>query len=120
MILLDTHALVWLLSDHRRARRIPPRTRLYASPVSLLELRLLEEVGRIQLKKPIQSIHEDDRLDVDDPSALALFEAAAALPWTRDPYDRLIVGHARMRGWRLATADARILENLPPAEVLEL
>jgi PIN domain nuclease of toxin-antitoxin system len=104
----------------QEGEKIPTQARLYASPVSLLELRVLEEVGRIRLKVPLGHIHEDERLIVDDPSSIALFESAAVLPWTRDPYDRLLVGHARLRGWRLATADALILDNLTPSEVVQL
>jgi PIN domain nuclease of toxin-antitoxin system len=120
LILLDTNALIWLLAGHRRARRLPQRARLYASPVSLLELRYLDEIGRIRLKSTIDSVEEDGRFAVDDPSSTTLFRAAADLPWTRDPFDRLIVGHATMRGWRLATSDTRILEHLPATAVVEL
>jgi PIN domain nuclease of toxin-antitoxin system len=119
VILLDTHALVWLLSGHGRARRLPRRERLFVSPVSLLELRILEELGRFEVTGPGR-LDDDARFAVDNPSAAALFDGAAALPWTRDPFDRLIVGHALMRAWRLATADARILAHLPKEQVFEL
>ena len=120
MILLDTHAVIWLLAGHKRARSLPQRARLYASPSSLLELRFLEEIGRIRLKTTLEAVQEDGRFAFDDPSSTTLFKAAADLPWTRDPFDRLIVGHARMRGWRLATADALIIEHLPAAALVEL
>jgi PIN domain nuclease of toxin-antitoxin system len=119
LILLDTHALVWLLAGHKRARRLPPRARLFVSPVSLMELRLLEELGRVALDSR-DAVEADPRFAVDNPSSVALFEAAAELPWTRDPFDRLIVGHALMRRWRLATADVHIREHLPASAVLEL
>ena len=48
------------------------------------------------------------------------FDRAAEESWTREPFDRLIVAHARLRGWRLATADAAILERLRPSERFEL
>ena len=40
--------------------------------------------------------------------------------WTRDPFDRLIVAHARLRRVRLATGDGHILERLRPSERVEL
>lgn len=120
MILLDTHALIWLLAGNRRARKLPANARLFLSPVSLLELRLLEELGRIELLGGREALEEDGRFAIDDPSSTALFAASLDLPWTRDPFDRLIAGHARMRGWRLATADARLLEHLPAGSVFEL
>lgn len=120
VILLDTHAVIWLLAGHKRARGLPQRARLYVSPTSLLELRFLEELGRIRLKTTLEAVEEDGRFAVDDPSSTTLFKAAADLSWTRDPFDRLIVGHARMRGWRLATADTLIIEHLPAAALVEL
>jgi PIN domain nuclease of toxin-antitoxin system len=120
MILLDTHALVWLVTGHKRARKLPSNARLYVSPVSFLELRILEEIGRIEIEGGVAAIEADERFVVDDPASTALFKAATDLPWTRDPFDRLIVGHALMRGWRLATADARICEHLPARATVEL
>lgn len=120
MILLDTNALVWLLAGHRRARPIlRARDRLYVSPVSLLELRFLEELGKVRLREAIR-FEEDSRFAVDDPPALALFSAAFHLAWTLDPFDRLLVAHAQLRRWRLATADRELLERLGPARTIEL
>jgi PIN domain nuclease of toxin-antitoxin system len=42
------------------------------------------------------------------------------LTWTRDPFDRLLVAHAKHRRLRFATSDSRILEQLAPRQVLEL
>jgi PIN domain nuclease of toxin-antitoxin system len=120
LILLDTNALIWLLAEHKRARKLPRGTRLYVSPVSLLELQFLDEVGRIRLRALPQAIENDGRYAVDDPSSVALFKAAYALAWTRDPFDRLIVGHARMRGWRIATSDTHMIDNLDASEVFEI
>ncbi|HVV49589.1 MAG TPA: PIN domain-containing protein [Polyangia bacterium] len=120
MILLDTNALIWLLADHRRARPLlRGNQRLYVSPVSLLELRFLEEAGRIRLRLDAD-LFEDPRFAIDDPSALDLFGAAFDLAWTRDPFDRLLAAHAQLRRWRLATADGPLLERLGPSRTLEL
>lgn len=120
LILLDTNVLIWLLAGNKRARKLPRGARLYVSPVSLLELRFLDEIGRIRFKTTPDAVEDDDRFVLDDPSSATLFKAAAHLTWTRDPFDRLIVGHARLRGWRLATSDSRIIETLAPAEVIAL
>jgi hypothetical protein len=57
---------------------------------------------------------------IDNPMSIDLFDAAIDLPWTRDPFDRLIVAHARVRGWRLATGDRKILGKLPETSVIAL
>ena len=38
----------------------------------------------------------------------------------REEFDRLILAHAQLRGWRLATADKAMLAHLPEAGRLEL
>ena len=123
MILLDTSGLLWLHRGHPRARRLNAWVgRLYASPVSLLEIQLLVEVGRIRLRSgaAVGDLVADDRWAVDDPSSADLFDRAIAIGWTRDPFDRLIVAHAQLRGWRVATADGELLERLGPDGCLEL
>jgi PIN domain nuclease of toxin-antitoxin system len=122
VILLDTHALIWL--DQGRAgvdtllRRSP---RVYISPATLLELQFLDEVGRLRLPKgDAQALAVDDRWTLDDPPAASWFAAALDLSWTRDPFDRLIAAHARLRGWRLATADETLLRGLGPRHTIEL
>jgi PIN domain nuclease of toxin-antitoxin system len=47
-------------------------------------------------------------------------EQAWSLSWARDPFDRLIVAHARLRGWKLATADSELLGRLSPTPTLPL
>lgn len=123
MILLDTNALLWLETGHARARPLTKlRTRLFVSPASLLEVQFLLELGRVRLRGISSSsdLAEDDRWTVDEAPARAWFEEAIALPWTRDPFDRLIVGHAFAREWKLATADAHLLEHIDKRKTIEL
>jgi PIN domain nuclease of toxin-antitoxin system len=52
LILLDTNALLWLHQGHPRCRPLKRYAgRLYISPVSLLELQLLIEVGRLRRRR---------------------------------------------------------------------
>jgi PIN domain nuclease of toxin-antitoxin system len=119
MILLDTNALIWLDARHRRARPLLDQAvPLRVSPASLLELQFLAEIGRLRVD--LADIVDDDRWKIDDPPALPWMLRAAEEQWTRDPFDRLVVAHARLRGWRLATADGGILQRLRPRERLEL
>jgi len=116
LILLDTNALVWLSRGHPRSRPLQRcASRLYVSPATLLELQLLIEVGRLRLKprSDVIDLAKDDRWVLDDPPAATWFEHALTSGWTRDPFDRLLVAHAQLRGWRLATGDAMILDRNP-------
>ena len=42
------------------------------------------------------------------------FSQAVGVRWTRDPFGRLIVAHAQLRGWRLATGDTALAAKLGP------
>lgn len=121
VILLDTNALIWLDQRNPRVRKLSGAGRLYVSPATLLELRFLEETGRIRLRQStIEALAEDDRWMLDDPPAASWFVEAMSLGWTRDPFDRLIIAHARIRGWRLATGDQRLISRIGERRTLEL
>lgn len=122
VILLDTHAVIWLDQGHPRARVLAKGGRsLYISPATLLELQFLEEAGRLRLPKgDAQAIATDDRWTVDEPPAMSWFATALDLTWTRDPFDRLIAAHARYRGWKLATADEKLVAGLGSRHTIDL
>ncbi len=123
MILLDTNALIWVYKGHRRSAPLARfKRRLYVSPATLLELQLLTEVGRLRLRDgaSVTQLAEDERWLMDDPPAAAWFERALANRWTRDLFDRLLVAHAQLRGWRLATGDSVIAERLGASGCVEL
>ena len=123
VILMDTSALLWLLAGHPRSRPLAKWAgRLYASPISLLEVQFLIEAQRIRTKSGFQTadLASDPRWLIDEPPSLAWVEAAFSVSWTRDPFDRLIFAHSRYRGWRLATADAEMLKHLGPRHAFEL
>lgn len=123
VILLDTNALLWLERSHPRSRALRRWAgRLYVSPATLLELQFLREIGRIRLRTGAHLVDLATNLGcpIDDPPALAWFEEAQNLSWTRDPFDRLIVAHARLRGWKLATGDELVLQHLGDGNTIEL
>ena len=123
VILMDTSALLWLLAGHQRSRPLAKWAgRLYASPISLLEVQFLIEGQRVRMKSGFETadLANDPRWLIDDPPSLAWFEASLHVSWTRDPFDRLIFAHSRYRGWRLATADADMLSHLGPRHAFEL
>lgn len=88
--------------------------RLYVSPASLLEVQFLVETGRVRLRPgaTVSDLARDERWLLDDPPAAAWFDRALELAWTRDPFDRLLVAHAALRRWRLATGDGELVERL--------
>jgi PIN domain nuclease of toxin-antitoxin system len=107
VILLDTNALIWLHRGDARAMALGRRAaRLYVSPATTLELQFLAEAGRIRFRggATLHQIVHDDRWVLDDPPSSAWFDRAADIAFTRDPFDRLILAHARLRRWRQVIA----------------
>lgn len=90
-----------------------------AAPAVIL---LLSEVGRVRLRGTTTpaTLATDERWLLDSPPSAGWFEEALALSWTRDPFDRLLVAHARRRGRRLATADTALLDRLGSPGSVEL
>jgi PIN domain nuclease of toxin-antitoxin system len=97
---LDTHVAVRLagrgkihLSNH--ARQLINFSPVVISPIVVLELELLNEIGRLKASV-------DHVLDLLRQLGVSVLEqsfpqacwASRSLTWTRDPFDRLIVGHA--------------------------
>jgi PIN domain nuclease of toxin-antitoxin system len=122
VILLDTNAVIWLDQNHRGARRLLKSTEpLAVSPATILELHFLIEVGRVRLRSgSVGALVDDERWIVDDAPSVRWFEGASEESWTHDPFDRLIVAHARLRRWKIATADGSMLEQLRPSERVAL
>jgi PIN domain nuclease of toxin-antitoxin system len=122
VILLDTHAVIWVAQGHRRVRSLQKGHPLYLSPASVLEIQFLAEAGRLRLNpgRSLDDLAADDRWRLDEPPSARWFVLACELGWTRDPFDRLLAAHAQLRGWKLATADDRLIERLGAARVVAL
>lgn len=115
-VLLDTHFLVWLLLDAPRLREFPwlPRYLPWGvSPVSLLEIQLLQEIGRIEVdSRALEArLAEDVRFVIDEVPLLALVKSALDLGWTRDPFDRLLAAHSTARRLPLCTTDRTLRKH---------
>jgi PIN domain nuclease of toxin-antitoxin system len=107
--------------NHPRAGALARvRSPLYVSPASLLEIQLLTESGCLRPRGAAspRDLLLDGRWAQDDPPSADWFDVALDVAWTRDVFDRLLVAHARVRRWRLATSDSNILEHLRPHEYI--
>jgi PIN domain nuclease of toxin-antitoxin system len=118
---LDTHALVRLALGRSRligseASRLIQRAELLISPMVLVELEYLYEIGRLKMRA------RDIRTKADHELGLKLCElpfaaiASAAIDesWTRDVFDRIIVANAKANGFAwLISADELIAKNYP-------
>jgi PIN domain nuclease of toxin-antitoxin system len=117
----DTHTLILLVLGRsrligRKASRLIQRAELLISPMVLVELEYLYEIGRLKLRS------RDIRAKVEHELGVKLCElpfaavanAAIDETWTRDVFDRIIVAHARANGLApLISADEKVAEHYP-------
>jgi PIN domain nuclease of toxin-antitoxin system len=120
VILLDTHALIWLtegkpeLGDKARhlADEALANDDLGISAITFWEIAMLHQRGRIQLVQPVEAWRRTlvDRGLREWPLTGEVGIAAAALvDFHPDPADRFITATALLHGATLVTADDRIL-----------
>ncbi|CAN5515055.1 type II toxin-antitoxin system VapC family toxin [soil metagenome] len=122
MILLDTHALIWWVSE---PSRVPVKTRrlldaaveagqpIGVSSISIWEVAMLVAGGRLEFTMPadvwiaqVESLPFLTFLPVDNRIAVRAVQLEE-FPH-RDPADRIITATALGAGATLATADARL------------
>lgn len=116
---LDTNAVIRLadgrhLPSARETIRMIERADLLISPMVVLELELLHEIGRIKLSARDVQTKVEHELDVHvcDLPFTRIVQAARDERWTRDPFDRLIVAHAKINGLApLLSADENIAKH---------
>ncbi len=80
-----------------------------------MELQLLYEIGRVTPTATmyVETLGASIDLRVADDRFSDVVNAALAESWTRDPFDRLIVAHARLLGATLLSRDRRITQAYP-------
>lgn len=115
-VILDTHFLLWAVLGLSRMDEFLwlERYRPWGvSPVSLLELEFLAEVGRLELRAQelVEALRTDSRFVLDEVPLMALVTHALPLTWTRDPFDRLLAAHSAARRTPLVTLDRRMREE---------
>ena len=122
MIHLDTHVIAWLYQGHVQLIPAPVRALLEEhdlamSPMAGLELRYLFEIDRVSVPEDVVLAYlaRKTGLSVDPTPFADVVACATSLDWTRDPFDRLIVGQAMAAGAPLITKDLRIREHFPQA-----
>lgn len=117
-ILLDTHILLWLLSEPTALdsevldHLADPETSIWVSAASAWEIAIKTRLGRLDgstllatWPTQLEAMRVDD-LAIDSHDAIL----AGRLPWDhRDPFDRVILAQALRRNLTVATRDAKIL-----------
>lgn len=113
-LLLDTHVLLWALTDDRRlapearAAISDGRNAVFVSAASAWEITIKRALGKLRAPSDLALQLREARfedLDVSVDHALAVGD----LPdHHRDPFDRLLVAQATVAGLTLVTHDPQI------------
>jgi PIN domain nuclease of toxin-antitoxin system len=113
VLLLDTHALVWLVMDSPKLGKLARRRAArgcHVSAITFWELSMLAEAGRIHLGTSVSEARDVVlRTNVEEvPIDGVIAMTAGRLSMHGDPGDRFIVATALTHGATLMTADEKI------------
>lgn len=123
-LLLDTHVLLWALTESPRVDAIRKRllaadNEVYFSVASVWEIAIKASLGK--LKADAMEVRDAAleggfvELPILGPHALHV----GGLPWHhRDPFDRLLIAQAAAEPMRLLTADEQLLAYGGPVELV--
>jgi PIN domain nuclease of toxin-antitoxin system len=116
-LLLDTHVLLWLISEPSRIRsplrrRIERADLVYVSSVSVLESFIKFRIGKLSLPPRFVALIGESGFK----ELAVTFQHAAAVETLprihKDPFDQVIIAQALCEGLPLVTAD-KIMARYP-------
>jgi PIN domain nuclease of toxin-antitoxin system len=116
---IDTQVAIWLNEANlaklsKKALSLIQSADVRISPMAVVELEYLYEIRRIIVKPQeiLVKLGAEIGLTVCDHPFPAIAETSLGETWTRDPFDRIIVAHAKSNGAApLLTTDELIRAN---------
>ena len=116
-LLLDTHALLWIIADDPRLEPLlgdaldDDAATVSVSTISYLEITIKQSIGKldVDVSKVRRHVRTAGLLELDVIGSHA--EALAQLPLHhRDPFDRTLIAQALAEDMAIATADSEFLD----------
>lgn len=114
-IYLDTHIILWLYEGKmnifpNKVLQVMANGKLFISPLVMLELAYLYEIRRINTPSHqiVSTLNQEIGLTICDLPFSQVIQSAMVQTWTRDPFDRIIVGQAAVNQSPLITKDVLI------------
>ncbi len=114
-LLLDTHVFLW--SQFAPSNLSPKLAALFAaedvcwhlSQISVLEIQIKYDLGKLELPDPPQNflpgLIQDSGLNFHPLENKAIYMLGKLPHLHRDPFDRLLIASALVKGWEIATVD---------------
>ena len=120
MILLDSNALLWLITRDGRlgsaaqGMLAAAATPAFFSPISVVELTIKQMLSKLQLMGPLSDASFAAGLR-ELPLTAPHAEGIAGFPMLvrHDPFDRMLLAQAHVEGMRLLTSDRTLLAAAP-------
>ena len=122
--LLDTHALLWFISEDQklsdRAHQLilDSNSEIFLSIASLWEIAIKVNIGKLALDKPFNQLFPDEidshGIEILDITIDSLVQLTALPPHHRDPFDRLIIAQALVENFPIISVD----RNFDPYNVV--
>lgn len=113
-ILLDTHILLWHLTDNPRLSQAQsamiedPTNRKFFSMASLWEIAIKTSIGKLDVGQSLDKIVPVEIIILD--IKLPHIQEVQILPLHhKDPFDRLIIAQALVEGIKIMTDDGNFL-----------
>jgi PIN domain nuclease of toxin-antitoxin system len=127
MILLDTHAVVWLASDQDKLTENAKGLirsnagQIYLSVVSAWEISILHKCNRLKLpvepEKYVDRLIEQHGLN-EVPLERKVVQLSVRLPDIHnDPFDRILIALCQQKGWMLLSKD-KVIPKYPGIHVV--
>ncbi len=110
-ILLDTHILLWHLSDNPKLKTEKskiienPENRIFFSLVSLWEIAIKTSIGKLKITQPIDSLIPKE-IAVLGLRIAHIQKVKELLFHHRDPFDRMLIAQAMEENLTIMTDDA--------------
>ena len=115
---LDTHIVVWLYEKRldllsEKAKKYIEENDLFISPIVEMEIEYLFEIGKIKDNSETIVSYLEKYIDlrVDEGDFREIVKISINEKWTRDPFDRIIVAHAKLKDLTLISKDETISKN---------
>lgn len=119
-VLLDTHTLLWALTDEtklsERARRLLPVANTWLSVASLWEILIKARIGKIPLPRPagpfVMSKLKLNGVQILPVTSDHVLRIESLPDHHRDPFDRMLIAQSLEEQLPLVTAD-RVFARYP-------
>jgi PIN domain nuclease of toxin-antitoxin system len=125
-LLFDTHSFIWWadepgkLSPSAQSVLLDEKNRLFVSDVSIWEIQIKLQLGKIKLKLPLADLVESQQSDNGVEILRVTTEHILALdqlpPHHKDPFDRLLIAQSIVEDITIVTVDQQF--SAYPAKLL--